>query len=65
MVSSMRMGFELKYTAMAIRGALHTAALVAGCAALAGCATMPDLGAKPALRDPATLAAVVAFFAVD
>lgn len=56
----MRMGFELKYTAMAIRGALRTAALVAGCAALAGCATMPDLGAKPALRDPATLGAVPA-----
>ena len=49
-------GFSLKH----VPQALHRAVLLAGCAALAGCATMPDLGARPALRDPATLGAVPA-----
>ena len=38
--------------------AVRTAILLAVCAALGGCATMPDLGSRPALRDPATLGAV-------
>ncbi|OYU35157.1 efflux transporter outer membrane subunit [Novosphingobium sp. PASSN1] len=54
------MGFSLKHAAPAIPGVLRHAALLVGCAALAGCATMPDLGPKPALRDPATLGAAPA-----
>ena len=34
--------------------------LMAGCAALTGCATMPDLGTRAALRDPAMLGTVPA-----
>lgn len=48
----MHEGFPLKQVRMA--------ALLAACAAVAACATVPDLGAKPALRDPATLGAVPA-----
>ncbi len=39
---------------------LKRAAILLGASALlSGCATMPDLGQRPALRDPATLGAVV------
>jgi len=56
MVSSMRMGLPIKHA----RGVPRVAALVAACALLAGCAAMPDLGARAALRDPATLGVVAA-----
>lgn len=48
----MHEGFPLKQVRMA--------ALLTACAAVAACATVPDLGAKPALRDPATLGAAPA-----
>lgn len=52
----MHLGFSEKYVPRALR----TALLLTGCAALAGCATMPDLGPRPSLRDPATLGTVAA-----
>ncbi|WP_421837072.1 efflux transporter outer membrane subunit [Novosphingobium sp.] len=41
-----------------VRKALRTVLLLGSCGALAGCATVPDLGPRPALRDPSTLGAV-------
>lgn len=52
----MHLGFSEKYGSRALRAAL----LLTGCAALAGCVTMPDLGPRLTLRDPATLGAVAA-----
>lgn len=52
----MHLGFSEKCVSRALR----TALLLTGCAALAGCATVPDLGPRPALRDPATLGTVAA-----
>jgi outer membrane protein TolC len=52
----MRMGLPIKHA----RGGTRAAALAAACVLLAGCAAMPDLGARPTLRDPATLGALAA-----
>lgn len=52
----MQLSIPLKHVSRTLR----TALLLAGCAAVAGCATMPDLGPRPALRDPAMLGSVAA-----
>lgn len=43
-----------------VSGTLRAATLLAGCALMAGCATTPDLGPRPALRDPAMLGGIAA-----